>query len=205
MTRIRPLRAEPLEAPPALDERAMENLRYIRETMQQSATVTAVSGWGIVAVGGVALVAAVGAALAAGAHGWVAPWIAAAVVAPGVALGAIVRKARRQNLPLLTGAGKKLLLAFLPTMTAGLLLTLALVRRDATTLLPGLWLLLYGAAVMAAGAFSVRAVPVMGACFIALGAAALVLPAAWGNVVLALGFGGLHVAFGVYIARRHGG
>ena len=58
---------------------------------------------------------------------------------------------------------------------------------------------------ISAGTFSVRVVPLMGIGFMALGAIALATPAAWGDAWLAAGFGGLHVAFGLVIARRHGG
>jgi hypothetical protein len=189
--------------PESLDARALDNLRYIRETMEQAAGATAVSGWGIVLAGVVALGAAAVAQF--GTVGWVGPWLGAAGAAPVASLIAIERKARRAGAGPVNGVTRKLLLAFAPTMFAGALLTVALLHAGTTTLLPGTWLLLYGAAVMAAGAFSVRAVPVMGACFVLLGALALVLPAGWGNALLALGFGGLHVGFGTFIARRHGG
>lgn len=191
--------------PPALDARAMDNLRYIRETMEQAAAVTAVSGWGIVAAGVVGLAAAALAAGAATPTLWLTPWLTAAAIAPLLSLFGTARKAKRANMPLLSGPGKKLLLAFTPAMAAGVLMTAALVRVDAVALLPALWLLVYGAAVMAAGAFSVRPVPVMGACFLALGALALAAPPAWGNALLAVGFGVVHLVFGTLIARRYGG
>jgi hypothetical protein len=97
------------------------------------------------------------------------------------------------------------LLSFVPPLLAGAVLTTVLYRVDMLMVLPGLWLLLYGAAVVTGGAFSVRIVPVMGICFMLLGAVSLFAPALWGNVFLMLGFGAIHIVFGALIARRHGG
>jgi threonine/homoserine/homoserine lactone efflux protein len=68
-----------------------------------------------------------------------------------------------------------------------------------------MWLLLYGTAVVAGGAFSVQIVPVMGLCFMAAGVLALFSPTAWCQWIMGAAFGGLHIAFGIPIARRHGG
>ena len=84
-------------------------------------------------------------------------------------------------------------------------MTVALLRADDPRQIPGVWLLLYGVAVMQAGAFSVRTIPVMGAVFVLAGAIALPMPWFWANVMLAVGFGVVHIVFGAYIARRHGG
>jgi hypothetical protein len=132
-------------------------------------------------------------------------WMAAAVLAPCVSLWAIVRKARGANMPLLSGPGRKFILSFSPPMLVGALLTIVLYRGGLMETIPGMWLLLYGTGVVAGGAFSVRIVPVMGICFMLAGALALFTPASWNDWIMAAAFGGLHIAFGVPIARRHGG
>ena len=193
------------DEPPALHARAMDNLRFIRETMERAAPFTAVSGWGVCATGGVALVAAALGGPAVGTDRWLATWMVALLAAAAVSGAATVSKARRAALPLLSGPVRKFLLAFSPPMLVGALLTAVLLRGGDLALLPGTWMLLYGTAVMAAGTFSVRLVPAMGGSFLLVGALALFAPAAWGAILMAVGFGGLHLAFGAAIARSHGG
>lgn len=201
-----PLSAPSDSEPIALGHRAMEDLRYIRRTMERGQAFTAVPGWGGVAMGVTALAAA---AVASGSgaepRAWLTIWGVEAVLAAGVGVWAIQRKARRSNLPVLSGAGRKMLLSFLPPALAGVALTLALWRAGAMDLVPGAWLILYGVGVVAAGTFSVRTVPVMGICFMLLGTAALFWGPGAGDAWMAAGFGGLHVVFGTIIARRHGG
>ena len=183
----------------------MEDLRFIRRTMEQGNAFTAVPGWGGVGMGITALGAA---ALAAGrptVEGWLLVWGVEALVAVAIGGWAIHLKARRADLPVLSGAGRKFLLSFLPPAVAGVVLTVALWHVEAGFLIPGVWLLLYGAAVVTAGTFSVQIVPVMGVCFMVLGMFALFATPAAGNLAMAVGFGGLHILFGVTIARRHGG
>jgi hypothetical protein len=126
-------------------------------------------------------------------------------VAALVSTVANVRKARAAGMPVLSGPGRKLLLSFSPPMAVGALLTAVLFRAGYVGILPGLWLLLYGTAVVAGGAISVRIVPVMGACIMVVGAAALFGPPALGNLFMGVGFGATHLFFGTLIARRHGG
>ncbi|MFQ5691050.1 MAG: hypothetical protein ACE5HQ_12355 [Gemmatimonadota bacterium] len=148
------------------------------------------------------------AALASGqstAEGWLLVWTLEALLAVAIGAVAVHRKARRADLPVLSGAGRKLFLSFLPPALAGAVLTVALWQAGADSLLPGAWLLLYGAAVVTAGTFSVRIVPVMGICFMVLGVLALLAMPAAGDLSMAAGFGGLHILFGAIIARRHGG
>lgn len=173
--------------------------------MERSSSFTAVPGWGGLAMGLTAVAAAVVASRQPAAKEWLSVWLAEGALAFGIGGWAAVRKARAAELPVLSGAGRKFALSLLPAVVVGGLLTLALGRAGFTTVLPGVWLLTYGAGVLTAGAFSVPVVPVMGLCFLADGAAALFCPAAWGNWFLGAGFGGLHILFGFIIARRYGG
>jgi hypothetical protein len=187
----------------------MDNLAYIRETMESAASFTAVSGWGMVAIGALAVVITLAAgrlpASSPEATRWMVIWLSAAVVSMLISGVATMRKARAAHMPLLSGPGRKLLLSFSPPMIVGALLTLVFLRSDMFAALPGMWLLLYGTAVVAGGAFSVRIVPVMGLCFMALGAVALFIPITWAGWLMGAAFGGLHLLFGAFIARRHGG
>lgn len=182
-----------------------EDLRYIRDTMERSAAFTAVSGWGQVLSGATALVAAWIAARQAGPFSWLRVWLGEGLLAAAIGLLACTWKANRRGLPLFSGPARKVALGLAPPLVAGAFLTFSLFRAGADRVLPAMWLLLYGAGIMAAGAFSVSIVPVMGLCFMLLGGLAVLGPADWGNLFLGTGFGGLHIIFGFLIARRHGG
>ncbi len=196
---------DPGPPPVALHDRAMENLRFIRETMERAGAFTAVPGWGGVLMGASAVGAAAIAVRQPTPGRWLSVWLVEAVLAVAIALAGMAVKARRAGTRLLSASGRKFVLSFLPPVLAGAVLTLALYRSGEATLLPGLWLLLYGVGVVTAGTYSVRVVPILGGCLIALGAAALFSPPTWGDAYLAAGFGGLQIGFGFWIARRHGG
>ena len=208
MTQIRsvsPSASPEPEQPPALHDRALDNLTYIRQAMERAGSFTAVSGAGIVAIGGIALVAAFVAARQADANGWITVWVAAAAAAVVIELSLTARKARALKLPMASGPGRKFALAFTPTLLAGAILTAALTPAAPRDLLVGAWLLLYGAGVTAGGALSVPVVPVMGVSFMVAGVVALLLPASAANWMMLAGFGVLHIVFGFFIARRYGG
>jgi hypothetical protein len=195
----------PAREPIPIDARAADHLRYIRETMENAAEFTAVPGWGGVAMGVTALAASVLAARQTTPRGWLAVWLAEVFVAVAIAASTAATKARRANSSLFTGPGRKFVLSFAPPIFVGGLLTFALFQLGAMAALPGVWLLLYGTAIVTGGAFSVRAVPILGLCMMVLGTGALFATGHWGNYFMAAGFGVVHIAFGVWIALKYGG
>jgi hypothetical protein len=190
---------------PGLPVDPAEDLRFIRDTMERSASFTAVPGWGQVILGFTALAAAYIAAHQPNQFDWLIIWLAEAALAATVILVSMRRKANSRGLPLFTGPGRKVALGLFPPLIAGALLTFALQRIGFYSALAPAWLLLYGAGIITGGAYSVSIVPVMGICFMITGAISVIAPAIWANALLAVGFGGLHIIFGILIARRHGG
>ncbi len=184
---------------------ALDNLRYIRQAMERAGSFTAVPGWGAVAMGAVAVAAGVVASRQTGMRDALAVWIVAGALALSLGLLTMGLKLRTAETPALAAPARKFILSFAPPLVTGGLLTIAMYRAGSLAPIPGVWLLLYGTAVMAGGAFSVKPVPVMGFCFMVAGAAALFVPPGWENLFLAAGFGGLHIIFGIWIARRYGG
>jgi hypothetical protein len=193
------------DAPIAMHDRAMDNLRFIRQTMERANSFTAVPGWGGVATGFIALGATYLASQQPTPVRWLGVWLATAAIAVVLLSFSMAFKARRAGVPLNTGPGRKFMLSFLPPLGTGIAMTAALYSNDAVGLMPALWLLCYGAAVITAGTFSVRIVPMMGIAFMVLGALALATPASWSDAWQGAGFGGLHIIFGFLVARRHGG
>jgi hypothetical protein len=200
---VRPARRATPETP--IHDRALENLAFIRDTMERAGAFTAVPGWGGVGMGVTALAAAWVAHRQPTGERWLLAWLAEGWLAFAIGGIAMVRKASAGDMSLTSRPGRRFVLAYTPPILAGGLLTAALYRAGLVPVLPGVWLLLYGVAVVTGGAMSVPVVPVMGSCFMALGALALLGPAIWGDALLAAGFGGLHLVFGVWIARRYGG
>lgn len=208
--------ATPLREPPALHDKAIQDLSFIRRTMEGASSFTDVPGWGLVTIGVTALGAAALADLQPTRERWFWLWFAEAVLAVAIGMGTMSRKMRRRRSArpgiALSVPARKFLLGLLPAIIAGAVLTFALLEPktfpfEATVprQLPGLWLLLYGVGIVTAGAFSVRAVPLMGLVLMALGSVALYARALPGDLALALGFGVVQIGFGIWIARRHGG
>lgn len=204
MAAVRPIRSASAE-PVGLHTQAMDNLRFIRSTMESAGSFTAVPGRGGIVMGGTAVFAAFAAHLAANPANWLMVWMAEAVLALAIGLAFSYRKATQNSTPLLSKPFRRFVLGVAPSVFAGALLTLVFYQGGLNHLLPAMWLLLYGAGITAGGAFSVRVVPVMGMSFLALGTVATLAPARFADTLLAVGFGGFHILFGWIIARRYGG
>jgi hypothetical protein len=198
---IRPVLTEPI----GLHAQAMDNLRYIRNTMESAGSFTAVPGKGGMLMGATALFAAFAAHVSKSPRAWLAVWMCEAVLALTIGLGFSYRKAIQDSTPLLSRPFRRFVLALAPSVFVGALLTFVFYQQGIRQLLPAMWLLLYGAGITSGGAFSVRVVPIMGLSFLALGSVATVASASLADPLLALGFGGLHIIFGFVIARRYGG
>jgi len=196
---------QPRPEPVAIHAHALDNLQYIRAAMERAGSFTAVPGVGGIALGCTALAVAALARRMWNADSWLVVWLGEAVLACLIGVAASAQKAHKVKMQLLSGPGRKFLLGFAPPLLAGAILTVVLYRAGFLAALPGVWLLLYGTGILCAGAASVRVIPLMGICFMALGALALFAPAAWGNAFLAAGFGGFHILFGILITVKYGG
>jgi hypothetical protein len=207
MANIHPIRSETDAAAPAvnIDDRAMDNLRYIRETMERSTSFTAVPGYGGMLMGATAIGAAYFASKQVYLRNWLIVWLTEAFLAAAIGLLAMWQKSKLADQSLFSTPARKFAFGFTPPLICGMVLTLGLWRYEQYRLMVPVWMLCYGAAVVTGGAFSIKAIPVMGWLFIAGGAAAFALPAAYGNYFMAGSFGVLHMVFGAIIARRYGG
>jgi hypothetical protein len=189
----------------SINERAFENLKYIRETMERAGYFTAVPGWGGFLIGVSALLTTLVSSRLPSRDLWFESWLGEAALAFAIGGWAMTEKAKKAKTKLLYGAGRKFALNLCPALIAGGILSFVLYRQQLFGIMPGVWLLLYGVAIVTGGAFSVRIVPLMGVSFMTLGTIALLSPDQWGNLFMAAGFGVLHIIFGIVIARRYGG
>ena len=201
-----------MTSPRPIHDRALDNLQFIRRTMERAGSFTAVPGWGMVVLGLTALAAAAyaGSVPVTPVYGvsqsrWLWIWLFEALLGAGIGVAALLYKALRAGDAIVHGPGRRFGLSVLPPFIVGALLTYVLWQAKQLELLPAVWLLCYGTGIVTGGAFSMRIVPVMGICFMFLGTVAFFVPSAWDPWLLAAGFGGLHIAFGLIIARRYGG
>jgi hypothetical protein len=193
--------------PDALRDHAVDNLRYIREAMERASAFTSIPGWGgfIIGITALATTAIAEPMTAWNPRRWLVAWLAEAAVAAVIGGVAMWRKGRRAGTPFMSGAARRFFISYFAPMIAGAVLTFAIVRGGTLDPLPSVWMLLYGVAFVSSGAFSLRVIPVMGVCFMTFGILAAFVPLAVGNLLLGAAFGGLHIIFGLIIARNYGG
>lgn len=207
MAKIQAIRKENFESdePVNIGSRAIDNLQFIRETMERSSVFTSVPGYGGALMGVTAIGAAYIAHIQPTIREWLIVWLVEAALAFSIGLFALWQKAKNSNVSLASVPARKFASGFAPPLLAGVILTALFYYRGFFAFLPCAWLTLYGTAVVTGGAYSVRIVPLVGWIFIALGAIAAFAPANWGSLLMALGFGVLHIVFGLIVARRYGG
>lgn len=207
MPKLQPIRKETIETnePVNLGDRAIDNLQFIRETMERSTHFTAVPGYGGALMGVTAVAAAYIASQQVYLRDWLVVWLTEACLAFAIGMLAMWQKSKMASTPLVSVPAKKFALGFLPPLVAGVAITFGLWRFQHFEIMAPSWMLLYGAAIVCGGAFSVRVVPIMGWCFMALGALLFALPAGYANIFMGASFGVLHIVFGLIIARRYGG
>lgn len=191
--------------PVPIQGRAAEDLRFIRRAMERSSTFTAVPGYGGAAMGAVGIVGAVAGSMQPMGARWLTGWLTTAAVAFAIGLVAMRRKAAHAGVPLRGSLARRFAMGLAAPLAAGAALTAGLSSAGNWSLLPSVWLLLYGAGVVTGGILSVPTVLVMGLCFMVLGVVAMATPAEWGDLWLGIGFGFVQICFGLYIARKHGG
>jgi len=207
MAKLQPLQQDetPQREPVSISDRAADNLKFIRETMERSTHFTAVPGYGGMLMGATAIVAAYIALQQATLRDRLIVWLTEACLAFAIGLLAMWQKSKIAKTSLFSAPARKFAFGFAPSLIAGVVITLGLWRFEHYEMMAPAWMLLYGAAVVTGGAFSVRIVPLMGWMFIGLGAIAIALPPGYGNYLMGLSFGLLHIIFGAIIAKRYGG
>lgn len=207
MGKVQAIRKEETTAnePINIGDRAIDNLKYIRETMERSAIFTSVPGYGGIFMGATAVAAAVIANFQPFIRDWLTVWLVEAFLAAGIGFFAMWQKSKITNTSLISAPARKFALGFLPPILCAIFITFGLWRFGHFEVMIPIWILLYGAAVVCGGANSVRIVPIAGWCFIAVGAVAFFLPAGFGNAMMGASFGILHIVFGAIVAWKHGG
>jgi hypothetical protein len=186
----------------SVQEHAEGHLRVIRSVMERAGAFTALPASGGILMSAVAFVAGWAGHGAVEPRQWVVVWLVAAGVAVPVGAFAVAHRARAAGVDLTIGVARRFILTLSPPVAAGAVLSAALIQRQAYELLPAVWLTLYGAGVVAAGSYSTRVIQGLGVSFMVVGAAAAFAPWSTSTVLVAAGFGGLHLVAGLLVLRH---
>lgn len=197
-----------MHRPIPIESRALGTLAYIRSSIESSGSM-AVPGMAGIVMGAIGILATIAASLPRGAPHWLAIWLVAAALALALGGAMMARETAHGGHARYLGPVRRFLLCLCPALLAGAALTFVLWRAAATGLIPGMWLLLYGCAVLSAStvtlARTMRLICVMGALFMLLGLLAFASPVSLHNLILGMGFGALHSLFGILVGQvSHG-
>ena len=189
-----------------IESRALGTLAFIRASIEASSSMV-VPGMAAIVMGFIGLAAT--AVTFRWPTRWLETWVLAGAVAFLLGGGIVVRQAAERAEVRYLGPVRKFLLCLCPVLIAAAAMTFVLWRAGLEPLLPGMWLLLYGCAILSAStvmsARITRLVAAMGALFVLLGLATFALPATMHVTMLGLGFGVLHLVYGALIRRvTHG-
>jgi hypothetical protein len=202
--RLNPLAQLQSDVPVSIETRALGTLAYIRTSIESSGSM-AVPGMAGVVMGCIGVIVAILASTAWGGPHWLVIWVAAGGTAFLVGGALMAREAAQSGHARYLGPVRKFLLCLCPALLAGAVLTFVLWHAGIEELLPGTWLLLYGCAVLSAStvtiASTMRLICIMGVLFVALGSIAFALPSGGHTAILGLGFGALHIIFGLLVGR----
>ena len=198
---------------------AAEHLQVIRTLMERSALYRRALAPIMIFNGVVGLAAAtLGWALKVGSpHAFILFWGGVSVVALTGSFLLVRRQAIKESEPFWSPPTRRVSQAFLPPLAAGLMIGAVAWARAGSALgnlsdlsgviwLPVLWVVLYGCAFHAAGFFMPRGMKIFGWAFVvggcvlfAAGAPACARPLDYAHGIMGLFFGGLHLAYGVYL------
>ena len=198
---------------------AAKHLQVIRTLMERSALYRRALAPIMIFNGVVGLAAAaLGWALKVGSpHAFILFWGSVSAVALAGSFLLVRRQALRESEPFWSPPTRRVSQAFLPPLAAGLMIGVVAWARarsapgnpsDLSGLfwLPLLWVVLYGCAFHAAGFFMPRGMKIFGWAFIIGGCALFAAdipgcahPLDCAHGIMGLFFGGLHLAYGVYL------
>jgi uncharacterized BrkB/YihY/UPF0761 family membrane protein len=197
-----------MHSPIPIESQALGTLAYIRASIESSGSM-AVPGMAGIVMGGIGIVATIVASVPRGAPHWLGIWLVAAAVAFALGGAMMAREAAQSGHARYLGPVRKFLLCLCPALLTGAALTFVLWRAGTTGLIPGVWLLLYGCAVLSASTVTIartmRLICIMGVLFMLLGLLAFAAPPGTHTLILGMGFGALHTIFGILIGQvSHG-
>jgi hypothetical protein len=194
----------PPNTPVPIETRALGTLAYIRSSIELSGSMV-VPGTAGVLMGSIGILAAIVASTPRWAPHWLLIWVLAGGTAFLVGGALMARETAQSGHARYLGPVRKFLLCLCPALFAGAVLTFVLWHAGMERLLPGTWLLLYGCAVLSASTVTIpstmRLIGIMGTLFVVLGSLGFALPPAEHTALLGLGFGALHIVFGILIGR----